>query len=116
MNRRRTKLIDRTVANLRPKVSLRPKLKGPLARPTMATGAIAVGSFALGAFAVGAVAIGRLAVGRLILGDGKIKRLHIEELEVDRLLVHSQNGGTIATGSGTAELPAPSAEFVPAHA
>jgi hypothetical protein len=57
-----------------------------VARSSIATAAAAI---ATGALAVGALAIGRLAIGRLAVRGAAFRRLHIGELEVDRLLLRS---------------------------
>jgi hypothetical protein len=58
----------------------------------------AVAAIATGALAVGALAVGRLAIGRLAVRGAAFRRLHIGELEVDRLLLRSHTpdsvGGT----------------------
>lgn len=65
-------------------------------------GTAAVGALAVGAVAIGALAIGRLAIRRLRVDAGSFGRLHIEDLEVDRLRVTTLLQGDGASVDGTA--------------
>jgi hypothetical protein len=56
-------------------------------RPGQATGAAAVGALAVGAMALGAFAIGALAIRRLVIWSGRVEKLSIGELTVDRLIM-----------------------------
>jgi hypothetical protein len=56
-------------------------------RPAQATGAAAVGALAVGAMALGAFAIGALAIRRLVIWSGRVEKLSIGELTVDRLIM-----------------------------
>jgi len=66
--------------------------------------ASAVAAMAAGALAVGALAIGRLAIGRMAVRGAAFRRLHIGELEVDRLLVRSRMSETAAFTVTLADL------------
>jgi hypothetical protein len=48
---------------------------------------LALGATAIGAFAIGAVAIGALVIRKVAIRDGRIDRLSIGELTVDRLVI-----------------------------
>lgn len=54
--------------------------------------AIATGAAAVGAVAIGAVAVGAFAIGKLSLRHGRIEKLEIGELTVDRLNIRGQIG------------------------
>lgn len=67
-------------------------------------GTAAVGALAVGAVAIGALAIGRLAIRRLRVDAGSFGRLHIEDLEVDRLRITTllqDDGASIDGAVGT---------------
>jgi hypothetical protein len=54
-------------------------------RGRVALSGMALGATALGAFAIGAVAIGALVIRKVAIRSGRIERLSIGELVVDRL-------------------------------
>ena len=60
-------------------------------RTAQATGAVAAGALAVGALAVGALAIGALAIRRLVIWSGRVEKLSIGELTVDRLIMRDRN-------------------------
>jgi hypothetical protein len=64
-----------------------PRAGSQIAFARLAT-ALAVTS--MGALAVGAMAIGRLAIKGMVMQHGRIERLTIGELEVERLVVRDQ--------------------------
>ncbi len=64
------------------------KMSAPSSVTTgIACSGVAIGATAIGAFAMGAVAIGALAIRKLAVRSGRIERLSIGELTVDRLLI-----------------------------
>jgi hypothetical protein len=67
--------------------NLYPRAGRQIAFARLAT-ALAVTS--MGALAVGAMAIGRLAIKGVVMQHGRIERLSIGELEVERLVVRDQ--------------------------
>jgi hypothetical protein len=52
--------------------------------------AVAMGAAAVGAIAVGAVAVGAFAIGKLGIHQGRIEKLEIGDLIVDRLTIREQ--------------------------
>ena len=62
----------------------------PVAHLAAAIGAAAGGALALGALSIGAVAVGAVAVRRLALLSGRVGKLSIAELEIDRLTIREQ--------------------------
>ena len=52
--------------------------------------AVAMGAAAVGAMAVGAVAVGAFAIGKLGIRQGRIEKLEIGELTVDRLIIRDR--------------------------
>lgn len=52
--------------------------------------AMAIGAAAAGAIAVGAVAVGAFAIGKLGIRHGRIEKLEIGELTVERLTIREQ--------------------------
>jgi hypothetical protein len=52
--------------------------------------AIAMGAAAVGAIAVGAVAVGAFAIGKLGIRQGRIDKLEIGDLTVDRLTIRER--------------------------
>jgi hypothetical protein len=52
--------------------------------------AVAMGAAAVGALAVGAVAVGAFAIGKLGIRQGRIEKLEIGDLIVDRLTIRER--------------------------
>lgn len=52
--------------------------------------AVAMGAAAVGAMAVGAVAVGAFTIGKLGIRQGRIEKLEIGELTVDRLIIRDR--------------------------
>ncbi|MHB1937134.1 MAG: hypothetical protein ACYCOR_11180, partial [Acidobacteriaceae bacterium] len=52
--------------------------------------AVAMGAAAVGAVAVGAVAVGAFAIGKLGIRQGRIEKLEIGELTLDRLIIQER--------------------------
>jgi hypothetical protein len=57
----------------------------------IAAGAAVIGAVAAGAVAIGSLALGALAIRKFVAHRGRIARLHVEELTVDRLIVNETN-------------------------
>ncbi len=52
--------------------------------------AVAMGAAAVGAIAVGAVAVGAFAIGKLGSRQGRVEKLEIGELTLDRLIIQER--------------------------
>ena len=66
------------------------KKGNPVAHLAAAIGAAAGGALALGALSIGAAAVGAVAIRRLALFSGRVGRLSIADLEIDRLTIREQ--------------------------
>ena len=52
--------------------------------------AVAMGAAAVGAIAVGAVAVGAFTIGKFGMRQGRIEKLQIGDLTLDRLIIREQ--------------------------
>ena len=66
------------------------KKGNPIAHLAAAVGAAAGGALTLGALSVGAIVVGAVAIRRLAVLSGRIGKLSIADLEIDRLTIREQ--------------------------
>jgi len=60
---------------------------GALAIAAAATGVLAIGALALGALAIGRLSVGRSAIGDLLLRRGRARRVEMQVLVIEELIV-----------------------------